>query len=242
MGLAQVNVVPPNPLPPELPSGEAEQEGVETLTRGPIHEAFANPAEPDPEPNRLVPKQPPADVPEQPAAYRPEGDYEWIPGYWEWDDDRDEFLWVTGVWRQPPPNMRWVPGYWNQVEGGWQRVEGFWVGDEVENVTYYEQPPATIESGPSSPAPADNYFWIPARGTMEIPDMRGKAATGRRISKTGCGFRRGGSGRPRDLSICRATGTIAWATADRFLRRGVSHNRLYAARVFLSPDRGDSDG
>ena len=54
MGFAQVNAVPPNPLPPELPQAPAEQEGVETLTRGPIHEAFANPAEPDPEPNRIV--------------------------------------------------------------------------------------------------------------------------------------------------------------------------------------------
>jgi hypothetical protein len=168
LAFAQISAVPPNPLPPELPQAQAEQEGVETLTRGPIHEAFANPAEPDPEPNRIVPQQPPADVPEQPAEYRPEGDYEWIPGYWEWDDDRDEFVWVTGVWRQPPPNMRWVPGYWNQVEGGWQRVEGFWVSDEVENVTYYEEsPPATIESGPSSPAPADNYFWIPGAWTYQ---------------------------------------------------------------------------
>ncbi|HMC10224.1 MAG TPA: hypothetical protein VKH44_02995, partial [Pirellulaceae bacterium] len=57
--------------------------------------------------------------------------------------------------------MRWVSGYWNDVEGGWQRVKGFWVSDAVDNVTYYQQPPASIEVGPSSPAPANNYFWIP---------------------------------------------------------------------------------
>src|SRR5262245_3110828 len=162
--MAQATPVPPNPLPAQAP---AEQEGVETLTRGPIHEAFANPAEPDPEPSPVLAKKPPEDVPEQPPDYQPEGgDYEWIPGYWDWDDDRDEFLWVTGVWRQPPPDMRWVPGYWQEVSGGWQRVQGFWVSEEVENVTYYqEQPPATLEAGPSSPAPSDSHFWIPGNWT-----------------------------------------------------------------------------
>jgi hypothetical protein len=159
---AQPELTPPGPpvnaLPDELP---AEQEGVETLTQGPIHEAFADPALPDPEPSPLVNQEPPAAVPEQPAAYKPDGDFQWIPGYWDWDDDADRFLWVTGVWRQPPPDMRWVPGYWDDVAGGWQRVKGFWIRDEVEDVVYYEKPPATLEAGPSSPAPAANYFWIP---------------------------------------------------------------------------------
>jgi YXWGXW repeat-containing protein len=168
---AQVEVPPPpNALPPSLPSAPAgadadaqpvDQEGVETLTRGPIHEAFANPVEPDPKPTPVVPDKPPADVPEQPPEYKPEGDYLWIPGYYEWDDDGKRFIWVTGVWRQAPPDKRWMPGYWHEVAGGWQRVRGFWIGDNIEHVTYHDTPPATLEVGPSSPQPANNYFWIP---------------------------------------------------------------------------------
>src|SRR5262245_60967026 len=115
--LAQVDVPPPGPAPAEAP---ADEPGVETLTQGPIHEAFANPADMDPTPGPVAPKQPPADVPEDPPDYMPEGAI-WIPGYWVWDDDRDNFLWVTGVARVPPPGMRWVPGYFTEVDGGWQR-------------------------------------------------------------------------------------------------------------------------
>ncbi|HEY2414429.1 MAG TPA: hypothetical protein VGI40_19445 [Pirellulaceae bacterium] len=157
---------PPNALPPNvLPEQPAEQEGVEALTKGPIHEAFADPAMPDPQPSPVIAKAPPADVPEQPAAYKPEGDFIWIPGYWSWDDDRDDFVWVTGVWRQPPPDMRWVPGYWQEASSGWQRVKGFWVQNETQDVVYYNQPPASLEAGPSSPAPASNSFWIPGSWT-----------------------------------------------------------------------------
>jgi hypothetical protein len=159
---AQVDVPPP-PAPAGAADASAvDQEGVETLTRGPIHEAFANPADTDPRPSPVVPDKPPPDVPEQPPAYQPEGNFLWIPGYFEWDEDRPGFIWVTGVWRQPPPGQRWLPGYWQEVEGGWQRVRGFWIDDNVEQVSYQTAPPPnTLETGPSSPQPADNYFWIP---------------------------------------------------------------------------------
>src|SRR5262245_13015070 len=108
---AQVDVPPP-PTPGGASDATApvDQEGVETLTRGPIHEAFANPADTDPQPSPVVADKPPADVPEQPPAYQPEGNFIWIPGYFEWDEDRPGFIWVTGVWRQSPPGQRWMPG------------------------------------------------------------------------------------------------------------------------------------
>src|SRR5207249_6670620 len=164
---AQVDVPPPpNALPSALPADSdtaaVDQEGVETLTRGPIHEAFANPVEADPRPNPVVAEKPPPDVPEQPPAYQPEGNFLWIPGYYEWDEDRRGFIWVTGVWRQPPPGKRWMSGYWHEVDGGWQRVRGFWIDDEVEQVAYQPAPPPnSLETGPSSPQPADDHFWIP---------------------------------------------------------------------------------
>ncbi len=54
-----------------------------------------------------------------------------------------------------------MPGYWHDVDGGWQRVKGFWVDEDVEHVAYHDAPPASLETGPSSPQPADNNFWIP---------------------------------------------------------------------------------
>ena len=44
------NAPPPNALPGDQDVPATDPEGVETLTRGPIHEAFANPVEADPKP------------------------------------------------------------------------------------------------------------------------------------------------------------------------------------------------
>ena len=93
---------------------EAE-EGVEVLTRGPVHEAFAETVTFDPEPGIVVPKAPPAAIEEMPPEQRPEGaNVAWIPGYWAWDDERTDFLWVSGIWRALPPGRQWVPGYWGR--------------------------------------------------------------------------------------------------------------------------------
>ena len=79
-------------------------EGVQVLTRGPVHEAFAKTVTFDPEPGIVVPKAPPAAIEELPPDQRPEGaNVMWIPGYWGWDDERSDFLWVSGVWRALPP-------------------------------------------------------------------------------------------------------------------------------------------
>lgn len=137
-----------------------DDESVETLTAGPIHEAFASPAVLDPLPSPIVPKEPPPDIVEEPPPYLPEGAV-WIPGYWAWDDERDDFVWVSGVARVPPPSMRFVPGYWAKVEGGWQRVAGFWTREDEGELEYRPAPPASLESGPSSPAPGDDHFWVP---------------------------------------------------------------------------------
>src|SRR5437764_9030760 len=90
----------------------AQNQDVQVLTRGPVHEAFALPVVNDPKPGLTVAKQPPAPVEEAPPDQKPAGpNVQWISGYWSWDASRDDFLWVSGVWREPPPGRQWVPGY-----------------------------------------------------------------------------------------------------------------------------------
>lgn len=140
---------------------DAQPAGMEVQARGQVHEAFAEPVDNRPGPGRIVPKQPPAAIEEVPPDKAPSGDMQWIPGYWAWEDDRNDFLWVSGIWRQAPPERQWVPGNWIQAEGGWQWVAGFWAPVENKQVSYYPQPPAPIDAGPSVPAPTAVSTFVP---------------------------------------------------------------------------------
>jgi hypothetical protein len=141
---------------------EQQQEGIETLTRGPMHEAYATPQALDPKPSPIVPKQPPEPVPEMPPDQKPEGSHVvWISGYWAWDDEPAEFVWVSGFWRDVPPGKRWVPGHWAQISGGWQWSSGLWVDEQQTAMNYVPPPPPTLETGPSTAAPAVDQFYTP---------------------------------------------------------------------------------
>ena len=127
--------------------------GVDVLARGPVHEAFAEPIIDQPKQGDLVAKQPPGAIEEVPPDEKPAGDnVQWIPGYWAWDADTSNYLWVSGFWREMPPGRHWVPGHWQGVEGGWLWVSGFWAPDTLEQITYLPPPPPSIEAGPSTPA------------------------------------------------------------------------------------------
>src|SRR5262245_10963391 len=84
----------------------------EVLTRGPIHEAYATSAAASPQPGPIAPKAPPDVIEELPPEQKPEGEVVFIPGYWSWDEDRSDFIWISGFWRVPPPGRQWVPGNW----------------------------------------------------------------------------------------------------------------------------------
>lgn len=153
-------------------------------TRGPVHEAFAAPLVANPKPGPVLAKSPPKGVEELPPDQKPVGaNVQWIPGYWQWDEGRNDFLWISGVWRDPPPGRQWVPGYWNQASGGFQWVPGAWIpsqddeqwppqasgsaGTGSEQPVYLPSPPVTLEVGPSSPAPVEQVFWTPGCWTWQ---------------------------------------------------------------------------
>ena len=145
---------------------QADSQGGQVLTRGAVHEAYAAPVVHDPVPGPAIPKQPPSPIQEMPPDQKPAGqNVQWIPGYWSWDVSRDDFIWISGIWREPPPNSQWVPGYWQQVDGGSQWVPGTWIpvskGQAQSQPSYLPPPPKSLEAGPNTPAPAPNVSWTP---------------------------------------------------------------------------------
>jgi len=138
------------------------QPGVEVLTRGPVHEAFAETVTFDPQPGFIAPKAPPPQIEELPPEQRPEGaNVAWISGYWAWDDERNDFLWVSGIWRALPPGRQWVSGYWSPSGQGAQWTSGYWADAQASEVEYLPEPPATVEAGPNMAAPSPDHTWLP---------------------------------------------------------------------------------
>ena len=137
-------------------------QGAQVLTRGPVHEAFAGIVTFNPEPGVVVTKAPPDVIEEVPPEERPEGDnVTWIPGYWAWDDERNDFLWVSGTWRALPPGRAWMAGYWGKTAQGYQWTSGYWADATAQEATYLPPPPATVEVGPNIAAPSIDYAWAP---------------------------------------------------------------------------------
>jgi hypothetical protein len=153
---------PPVPSDPNAAPAPADP-NAEVMTRGPVHEAYAVPIGSGQTAGVVVPRQPANPIEEVAPDMKPDGqNVSWIPGYWAWDDERRDFLWVSGVWRASPPNYRWMPGYWQEVPGqGYQRIAGYWMPDHLQETTYLPQPPQSVDNGPPSPAPAPNQFWVP---------------------------------------------------------------------------------
>jgi hypothetical protein len=161
---------PPPSGPPvaesPAPADPAAPKGVEVLTRGPVHEAFATPTE-EPQPTTTVTKKPPRPIEEMPPEQKPEGNSVWIGGYWAWDEDRNDYLWVSGIWRSPPPGKRWVAGYWREDGDKSQWVPGFWAeaqqAAEKHDVTYLPKPPEPPETAPAGAPPAADSFYVPGQ-------------------------------------------------------------------------------
>lgn len=138
------------------------QEQPEVLTRGPVHEAFAEPVTLRADEGLVSRKQPPDSIGEIPLKEKPEGgDFIWVPGYWSWDGERSNYIWVSGCWRIAPPKMSWVSGYWTRTGTGWRWVSGFWMQAGNNEIEYLEAPPAAVDIEPSGPPPVADSIWVP---------------------------------------------------------------------------------
>lgn len=137
-------------------------DGVQVLTRGPVHEAFAEVIAFDRAAGVVAPKAPPDAIDELPPDQKPVGaNVAWIPGYWAWDDDAKDFLWVSGVWRYLPPGRQWVAGYWGKSDDGYQWTSGYWADGKAREIEYLPQPPEMANAEPEGDAPSENQAWIP---------------------------------------------------------------------------------
>ena len=135
---------------------------IEVLTRGPIHEGFATQFQLQSVAGATIDKAPPQSIVELPPDVRPVGaNVQWLPGYWGWDADANDFLWVSGTYRNLPPGQRWLPGYWNHGNDGYQWMSGFFISSNTKEIKYGAEPPQSLERGPTSAPPSQNHFWIP---------------------------------------------------------------------------------
>jgi len=143
---------PPRPL----------DNGIQVQPRGPLHDAIATPFGVAPEPGPVVPKQPPPPIPEDPPEQKPDlANVQWVPGYWAWDSDKQEYMWVSGVYRVPPQDRNYVPGYWSNTGNGWRWIPGFWASAKQQEIPYTPEPPASLDNGPTQAAPSDDALYVP---------------------------------------------------------------------------------
>jgi hypothetical protein len=126
----------------------------------PIHEAFV-PKFTDPLPHVTSPIQPPAPRLENPPS-QPFENAIWIPGYWAWIQAKNDYYWICGVWRRPPPSAQyWIPGSWIKIDSSWIYAKGFWSNVPQNQLTFIKIAPPAAISEKLSPAPSPNYFWAP---------------------------------------------------------------------------------
>jgi hypothetical protein len=145
-------------------AAQQTQPGVEILSRGPVHEAYAQPYAPDATATPPAPKAPPPPIAELPPDNKPEGpNVQWVSGYWSYDDERRDFIWVSGSWRAPPPGREWRDGQWVQDADGYRWVHGYWDATDAGRAaqTLPAPPPESLEQGASSPAPDGNSIYVP---------------------------------------------------------------------------------
>jgi hypothetical protein len=145
-------VAPPIPPRPGGASVDADPQPSPTT----IHEALA-PAPAGGAPVH-VDKAPPARIVDRPGMQSPGAGARWIDGYWEWDRDLKDFVWVTGVWKVLPPGQFWVNGVWKRDGQGWYRVPGFL--SKRKSDVRRDGPPVDRPEDRPGPAPGPDYFFL----------------------------------------------------------------------------------
>jgi len=95
-----------------------------TVIQAPAAPAPAAAVATTPPPVVVVDQAPRAPLPETQAP-QPSPQDVWIPGYWAWRDNQQQ--WIAGHWELPPsPGATWVPARWEQRGSEYVFVDGYW--------------------------------------------------------------------------------------------------------------------
>lgn len=154
----------PEPLPlPLPPKTEKPDNRVVIVERGPIHEGFAQPGANVRGRGITAPESPPAPVNEIPPEVKLEGSKaQWIPGYWQWYDERNDFIWICGLYRHIPPGRTWEPGCWKEVRKVWTYFPGYWRPTDAKNLPAdLPEPPPAKDEDTTPPKNNPNAMWVP---------------------------------------------------------------------------------
>jgi hypothetical protein len=166
----------PEPLPlPQSgakPKPESSDSRVTVIEKAPIHEGFAQPGAQIRGKGMTAPKAPPLPVNEIPPEPKPEGaSMKWIPGYWAWDAERTDFIWVCGCYRNTPSERTWEPGRWKETKKEWTYFPGYWRPTDGKTLAAnLPEPPAVKEEAPVAPKDNPNAMWVP--GIWEYKDSK----------------------------------------------------------------------
>jgi hypothetical protein len=132
-----------------------------------------------------APKQPPELIAERPSGSRPQPRAVWVPGYWDWEPARAEFVWMGGIWQVPPTGTIWVASRWMRDGDGWYRRPGFWSRRRDAVVATSATgandrlpawrtigPPAEHPPDMVADAPGPDYFLIPGHFAPDGDQLR----------------------------------------------------------------------
>jgi hypothetical protein len=102
-------------------------------------------------------------VDEIPPAAKPDGgNVQWVSGYWHWDADRYDFIWVCGCYRDLPPERVWQPGRWRRGTEGWTYFPGYWRPTDLKSLpANLPEPPSPKADAATSPKDNPNAMWVP---------------------------------------------------------------------------------
>jgi len=123
----------------------------------PLNEAVVGTA--PQQPDYFADTAPPAPVVE-PEPAKPDPADIWVPGYWWWSKPLARYVWVSGAWRNPPPDQVWFPGAWNHVGAHYVWQPGYWgTRGYVREAIETAPPPLRVEVEP--PMPSAGMVWTP---------------------------------------------------------------------------------
>ena len=214
------------------PDPTAATEAAEVLTRGPVHEAFAETVSYNPQPGRSR-RKPRRLRSKNCRRTRGRKGPTWLgsPATGLGTTNAATTFGSAAFWRDLPPGRQWVPGYWGPSGQGQQWTSGYWADAAVSSVGYLPEPPASAEAGPNIAAPSPDDTWLPGNWMWQENRYAWRPGFGPPRSRIGIGFRPITCGPLGATFLSMAIG-ITRSAARRCLPQSTSRRGMYSRPGF----------